>query len=298
MNRLLILLLMTLSLQVTSQPLTYENHRGEQHLCGPIAIEDLRSGSFSTWFQENYQAETNPFANIKWSKALGKMKVEIYLGTWCGDSKRWVPRFLKAWEDLGLDPEQVDLIALYGGEEKYKQGPNGEEKGLKIHRVPTFIFKQGEEEVARMVEFPRNDLYTDLAQIAMKVPSAPNYRAAQYMMDLLEEQTSEEIYENLKAHANSAWKLVGKSSELNTLGYVYLRSGRVEEALTVFHFNTYFFKDVPNVYDSYAEALLAAGETEKAIENYEKVLELDRNNEHAMSQLESLKTSSTQTAIN
>ena len=62
------------------------------------------------------------------------------MGTWCGDSKEWVPSFLKIWDQLGLDRKKLIFTALYDIDERYKQGPNGEEKGKQIHRVPNFIF--------------------------------------------------------------------------------------------------------------------------------------------------------------
>ena len=51
------------------------------------------------------------------------------MGTWCGDSKEWVPSFLKIWDQLGLDRKELTFTALYDIDERYKQGPNGEEKG-------------------------------------------------------------------------------------------------------------------------------------------------------------------------
>ena len=44
------------------------------------------------------------------------------------------------------------LLKLYDRDEKYKQGPNGEEKGEKIHRVPIFIINRDGKESARIVE--------------------------------------------------------------------------------------------------------------------------------------------------
>ena len=112
------------------------------------------------------------------------------MGTWCGDSKKWVPRFLKLWDAYELDRSKLRFTALYDTDEKYKQDPNGEELGKKIHRVPTFIFKRDGAEFARIVESPRNDLKTDLQQIALGVSSEPNYRGATYLIDVLEKMTA------------------------------------------------------------------------------------------------------------
>ena len=270
---------------------TYVNKSEETHLCGPVTITDLMNHG-DGWYQQHYdEFETEQESHL-WKKQLKNTQVDIYLGSWCGDSKNWVPQFVHLWDELGLDREQLNIVALYDGDEKYKQGPNHEEKGLDIHRVPTFIFKEDGQEIGRIVEFPSTDLETDLAQIALGYPSAPNYHAATYFQDLLAEKSISEIYEDANAHFYKVYKKVSKSSELNTLGYVMLRSDRVDEALLVFNFNTYLFRHEPNVYDSYGEALTIKGDTVNAIKCYEKVLELDSANENAVQQLALLKTES------
>ena len=95
--------------------------------------------------------------------------------------------------------------------------------------------------------------------------------------------------QDAQRYLNEVYQLVSDSSELNTLGYVYLESGRIDQALTVFYFNTLFFSETSNVYDSYAEALAVSGQKEEAIKNYEKVLQLDQGNKHAIEQIEKLK---------
>ena len=286
---LLFCLLLGSSLMASAQT-TYLDSRGDTHLCGPFDLAVLETDSlYTAWFTENYQAYSLGEQNTDWKEGLQDMQVDIYLGTWCGDSRYWVPQFVALWDQLGLDRDQLHFTALYNGAEKYKQGPNGEEKGLDIHRVPTFIFKQAGQEVARMVESPANDLYTDVAQIALGVPSKPNYRGAAYVQAMLHDYTPEEIREDYRKHVNAVYRLVKGSSELNTLGYVYLRAGDLEKALLVFEMNTRFYRYDPNVYDSYGEALAAADRIEDAMAQYERVLALDPENEHAQAQLDQLK---------
>ena len=270
-------------------PLTYQNESGETHLAGPVSIADLRSEPFRSWFDESYAQMSVPEELPKWRKQLKNVQVDIYMGTWCGDSKRWVPRLIKLWEALGLHPKDLTICALYGGEDRYKQGPNGEERGKKIHRVPTFIFKKAGAECARIVESPVTDLQRDLAQIALGYPPEPNYRAAQYLMDTFEKASTQEIMDAGEEHIDVVGGLVGSPSELNTLGYVYLRSGRIEEALATFQLNTLCYGYVPSMHYHYARALEKAGNLEKAILAYEKVLASDYREKEAQDRLTALK---------
>lgn len=267
----------------------YTDEDGEKHLCGPFELNLLQNDTtYSNWYQESLDDYDIQIENTPWKKALEETEVDIYLGTWCGDSKNWVPKFVKLWEDLGLKQEQLHFIALYDGDEKYKQGPNGEEVGKNIHRVPTFIFKENGEEIARIVESPANDLLTDLAHISLGYPSAPNYKGANYLMNLIAEKGLEEIKNNFKEHVNKVYRLQQSSAELNTLGYVYLRSGKIDEALMVFYMNMLCYRYNPNMYDSYAEALEVQGNDKAALQYYKTALEKEPKSEHAKKRIEVL----------
>jgi len=109
------------------------------------------------------------------------------------------------------------------------------------------------------------------------------------MWKLLNSQPIDSIYAHGNEHVNNIYRLTSRSSELNTLGYVLLRAGQQDKALTVFHFNTFIFRYDPNVHDSYGEALALAGRTEAAIKSYEKVLTFKPEDENALAQLEELR---------
>ena len=76
---------------------------------------------------------------------------------------------------------------------------------------------------------------------------------------------------------------------LNYLGYGLLRDGLVDDAVAVFKLNVVLFPDYANGYDSLGEAYLTRGDKALAIQNYEKSLELDPQNENAVKVLERLK---------
>lgn len=73
-------------------------------------------------------------------------------------------------------------------------------------------------------------------------------------------------------------KYVLDENELNGLGYLYLQSGKIKEAIAVFEMNTTAFPKSWNVYDSLGEAYLKHGNTVKAKLNYKKSIILNPDN--------------------
>ena len=93
-------------------------------------------------------------------------------------------------------------------------------------------------------------------------------------------------YARLRAQEADAYDL-GESA-LNGFGYTLLRKGQREAAVQVFRWNVDAHPASPNVHDSLAEALLAAGDREGARAGYRKVLALEPGNRHAAGELEKL----------
>ncbi|MEI6059787.1 MAG: tetratricopeptide repeat protein [Bacteroidota bacterium] len=78
--------------------------------------------------------------------------------------------------------------------------------------------------------------------------------------------------------------------EMNALGYEYLMSKKVTEAIAVFKMNVDAFPDSWNTYDSLGEAYAAAGDKENAINNYEKSVQLNPNSPSGNEALKKLKS--------
>jgi D-alanyl-D-alanine-carboxypeptidase/D-alanyl-D-alanine-endopeptidase len=76
--------------------------------------------------------------------------------------------------------------------------------------------------------------------------------------------------------------------QLQRLGYRYLGRDRIEEAIAVFRLNVEAYPDSWNAYDSYGEALLENDETEKAIVNYRRSVELNADNHAGIAVLKRL----------
>jgi tetratricopeptide (TPR) repeat protein len=78
-------------------------------------------------------------------------------------------------------------------------------------------------------------------------------------------------------------------SQLNTIGYQLLRSGRIKDAIAVFELNVRQYPAASNPYDSLGEAYAADGQVQPAITSYEKSLALDPGNTNAVQALARLR---------
>lgn len=94
-------------------------------------------------------------------ESAGDAEYLVFVGTWCGDSRREVPRFLRIAEEAGIPPERIRLYNL----DRTKTSPDGLTARWEIERVPTFIVLRGGREIGRIVERPRSTLEGDLLMI-------------------------------------------------------------------------------------------------------------------------------------
>ena len=153
-----------------------ESPNGSVFLLGEIKTKHLETEPYKDWYTSNYEQYTVDGSLVKlYKKKLGQHEVLLFLGTWCGDSKREVPRILKILVASGFPEEQLRIIALDRRKDNYKKGLYGEEKGWNIKRVPTLILLKDGKEVNRIVERPVDTLEEDLLAILGETGYTPNY---------------------------------------------------------------------------------------------------------------------------
>ena len=147
---------------------------GKPMLLGKITIEELQQEPFAEWYQmesDGYEVDTeltNAISNP------GQYTYEVFLGTWCGDSRREVPRMEKIFSEMGIDMSNVLIVTL----DRDKISPNGEQEGKDIRYVPTLIVNKDNQEIGRIVESPSSEtatLESDLFEISLGIPPLPNY---------------------------------------------------------------------------------------------------------------------------
>lgn len=76
--------------------------------------------------------------------------------------------------------------------------------------------------------------------------------------------------------------------QFNKLGYDFLRSGKIPQALETFRINTELFPQSYNTFDSYGEALLKDNQKEKALIMYQKSVELNPDSENGKKMIQEL----------
>jgi tetratricopeptide (TPR) repeat protein len=262
-------------------------------LLGICSPQELEKEPYASWYTTNYQAySVDASATSRLTKLnLKKYTIKVIFGSWCGDSKREVPRFMKLLNAASFPVENLQLIGVQDSLQLYKQSPGHEERGLNVYRVPTFIIYNKNKEVGRITEYPVLSLERDLELLLDKKEYYSNYFSYPAINNWIEQGILTDPNISARGLAGQLKKLVANESELNSCGYVLLMSGRVKESITVFRINVNLFPQSVNCLDSLGEAYVMAGQNDKAIQAYESALHLDPSNENVKKELSKLKGS-------
>lgn len=153
-----------------------KNSNGESMLLGHCDVSFLQQGVYKNWYQPGYDHYIPDSSAIPFLTELLKGKrIDIFLGTWCGDSRREFPRMMKILTQAGVQKQHIRLIFVSNESNSYKQSPQHEEVGKNIKRVPTLIVYDNEKEIGRVIEYPVVSLEKDLLSILMRENYVPNY---------------------------------------------------------------------------------------------------------------------------
>ncbi|MBV9492732.1 MAG: HEAT repeat domain-containing protein [Acidobacteria bacterium] len=93
--------------------------------------------------------------------------LEVYLGTWCDDSQREIPKLLKIL-DILRDKFHRELPTTYVAVDKSKEQPANLLAGKHVQKVATIIYYRGDQEVGRIEERPTGLIEDDLLALAGK----------------------------------------------------------------------------------------------------------------------------------
>lgn len=248
-------------------------------LYGPCSIEQLKAAPYGTWFTPAFEQYTPDSATVEQIKKemSGKMSIRIFFGSWCGDSKRELPRFIKLLSAISFPVEKISIIGVGNGDSLYKQSPSHDEAGLGIFRVPVFIVNNNGKELNRINEYPVLSLENDLLRIFSKQAYAPNYRSFGLVMQWLNEGSLLHKNTSIRGLAEQVRYLVSSEHELNSLGYLLIRQARKEEALHLFRINYYLYPESSNTASSLGEGYLLNGNKKEAVDYLEHAVSLNKD---------------------
>ncbi|WP_431166060.1 tetratricopeptide repeat protein [Tenacibaculum halocynthiae] len=267
-----------------------KDNKGKPMLLGKTNKKAFENENFK-WFKKNYDSYlTNDKIINQLKDSIQNYTIKAFYGSWCGDSKRELPKFYKVIDETHFNKSQLEVIAVDKKSEAYKASPNGEEKGLNIHRVPTFIFYKNNKEVARIVEYPKQDFERDILTIISGEKYSPQYIVVEYLHKMLEKKTIKELKNEENKLAASLAEFTKGSRELNTYGYKLLRSNQLEKAVFVFELNTKMYPYKANVFDSLGEAYFTTKNYNKALSSYNKAQKLDPNDKNIANMIKKIKT--------
>jgi hypothetical protein len=149
---------------IDGRPVLFRSHAGAT---GEMSEQQLWE-TVPVWraLMENYQP---PAAAVSALKAnTSDAQVIVALGTWCSDSRNYVPKLIKALKAAGNDHLKVKMIGI----DSRFHTPLPTIQQRKLINVPTVIVERNGREIGRIVETPAVDtMEEDLAAILTGKPN-------------------------------------------------------------------------------------------------------------------------------
>ena len=249
---------------------------GRQYAVGKFNKELLQSENYSSWFDANYDSY-EPDGQIleKLKIEMPKYTIKLFMGTWCGDSRREVPRFYRILETIDFPMERLSSVALDIGPGRTKQSPGGEEEGLHIFRVPTIVIFNEGKEVGRIIEEPVVSIEEDLLQI-LKGDYQENYHGVSRVIGDMEKLGIEKFGKRKKNIARSIRPELENYMELHSYSRVLYAAGKLEQAHKILELNQLLFPEEPSVYFNLGVFLWNTYEDEKAEQQFEQALVMEQ----------------------
>ncbi|MCK4904586.1 MAG: thioredoxin family protein, partial [Candidatus Marinimicrobia bacterium] len=138
----------------------------KQMLVGITYRSAFELPELSEWYNDEYaRYEPDEFI-LKQIKSLSdSIDIQIFMGTWCSDCRREVPRFFKILDLSRFEQNKLQIVNV----DRQMRSPTHEEKNKNIEFIPTFIINKNEIEIGRILEFPIITLESDLLSILLGI---------------------------------------------------------------------------------------------------------------------------------
>lgn len=136
---------------------------GELELLGPLSKEEILE-NFPDWQVEvaSYVPDQEVIERLQ--SIPSEIKIEIFLGTWCSDSKRNVSAYFKIMDMV----DNPLIMTSYIGIPREDDSRKPFIEGKNIIKVPTFIIIIDNQEKGRIIENPTKSVEKDVLDIINK----------------------------------------------------------------------------------------------------------------------------------
>ena len=129
-------------------------------LIGLTSAEEIReSHRVFDIYVNRYQPDSTALAYL--TKFEHSIDIKILFGTWCHDSKREIPAFIKTMELAENENFNIEYIAV----SRKKSDLEGRADTYDLQYTPTFIIFSADIEIGRIVEESTESIEQDLVQI-------------------------------------------------------------------------------------------------------------------------------------
>jgi thiol-disulfide isomerase/thioredoxin len=114
-----------------------------QYLRGYFSKQEfIDSCQWKTKVNEKYKPDIRYLDSLKAIK--NQVDVKLFLGTWCSDSRKLVPKFFAIQDNLPIGKLEIISVDTTKKDEKLWT------KTMKVDSIPTFIFYRNEQEIGRL----------------------------------------------------------------------------------------------------------------------------------------------------
>lgn len=171
-----------------------------QGVVGEIA-EEMLFQAVPVWksLMESYSPAADTVAGIRDEKRAAT--VTAVFGSWCGDSKEFIPRLLKSLEAAGNPNLTVKLVAL---DNQFLQ-PADVIRGRRVINVPTVVVESAGRELGRITESPAGQ--TMEADLLAILRGKPNEHRGRYERGPELARGTYAYKENGKPRGQETWTL-------------------------------------------------------------------------------------------
>ncbi|NOR21772.1 MAG: hypothetical protein GQ476_03645 [Candidatus Aminicenantes bacterium] len=136
---------------------------GKLELLGPLSKEEILE-NFPDWQVEVASYVPDQEVIEKLQSIPSEIKIEIFLGTWCPDTKRNVSAYFKIMDMV----DNPLIMTSYIGIPREDDSRKPFIEGKNIIKVPTFIIIIDNQEKGRIIENPTKSVEEDVLDIINK----------------------------------------------------------------------------------------------------------------------------------